>query len=101
MKSSFVQIILLMLIVLAAVMSGLALATGRGCDRKTSAKGAIGEMKTYDIGRFSIAVPAAMEQTAREAKLRRAEIKEIVWPKDVKPEQARGGSGSGLVFCKV
>jgi hypothetical protein len=46
-------------------------------------------MKTYYIGRFSLAVPAEMTMDERRSVLRFAEIKEIVWSKDVTHEQAR------------
>jgi len=89
MRNSFVHIILLMLVIMAAVISSLAFATCRGCDRKTSAKGAIGEMKTYYIGRFSIDMPADMEMTARSGKLRYVNIEEVIWKKGVRPENER------------
>jgi len=72
-----------------AVLVLLAFIAARGCDRKTSTIGAIGEMKTYYIGRFSIDMPANMEMTARSGKLRYVEIEEITWPNNIRPEQAR------------
>lgn len=75
---------------LISVLIFLTCAAVQGCDKQTGLdKGAKTQMKTNYIGRFSIAVPSEMEQKIRTAKLRYAEIKELVWPKDVKPEQAR------------
>ncbi len=72
-----------------AVLVILAFIAARGCDRKTSAKGATGEMKTYYIGRFSIDMPADMEMTARTGKLRYVDIDEVIWQNDVSSEKAR------------
>ncbi len=81
--------IIMLVPLLIAVMFVMAFAATRGCDRKTTGKGAIGEMKTYYIGRFSIDMPAGMEMTARSGKLGYVEIEEIIWRKDAGPEKDR------------
>jgi hypothetical protein len=64
----------------------------QGCDKTTNTgKGANIPMKTYYIGRFSIAVPAEMheEEGSRSHHLRRVEIDEIEWPEGINHEKAR------------
>jgi hypothetical protein len=62
----------------------------QGCDKSTNIeKGVNISMVTYCIGRFSIAVPVEMKLDERTSELRFAEIKEVVWPKDVSHEKSR------------
>jgi hypothetical protein len=62
-----------------------------GCNTKTNDKGAINNMQTYYIGRFSIAIPAVMHeaQGSRSHQLRRVELDEKTWPDGVSHEKAR------------
>jgi len=55
----------------------------------SSEKGAKKTMQTYYLGRFSLAIPALMEQKIRSSKLRYTEIKEMEWPKDANSQQSR------------
>lgn len=75
--------------VLALLFILLACATSQGCDKNTLEKGVNKNMDTHYIGRFAIAIPTEMKLKIRSAKLRDAEIKEIVWSKNVSSEQAR------------
>jgi hypothetical protein len=54
-------------------------------------KGVHQAMKTYYIGRFSVAVPAGVEETkgSRLHQLRDIEVSEICWPIGTSPERAR------------
>jgi hypothetical protein len=62
----------------------------QGCDKTTNInKGVNIPMKTYYIGRFSLAVPVEMKLEKRTSELSYAEIKEVIWSKDVGHEQAR------------
>ncbi len=62
----------------------------QGCDKTTNTgKGANIPMKTYYIGRFSLAVPAEMKREELTSEIRHVKIGEILWPVDVGHEQAR------------
>ena len=75
--------VLLMTIIVVIVCSLV-----NGCDKSnTTGKGVKIPMKTYYIGRFSIAVPVEMKLEERRSELAYVEIKEAVWPKDVIHEQ--------------
>jgi hypothetical protein len=60
-------------------------------------KGARKAMQTYYIGRFSLAIPALMEQKLRSSRLRYAEVEETVWTKGANPQQARALEWERLV----
>lgn len=74
---------------LAVVLTACRGGAGSGSDHKESEKGAGKGMNTYYIGRFSIDVPAEMQEAARTHRLRYAEIEEFIWPQDVEREKAR------------
>ncbi|MDD2335676.1 MAG: T6SS immunity protein Tli4 family protein [Geobacteraceae bacterium] len=77
-------------VLLIAILVSTACYLVHGCDKSTNTvKGVIMPMKTYYIGRFSIAVPAVMKLDERTSKLRFAEITEVVWPHNMSNEQAR------------
>ncbi|MDD2468425.1 MAG: T6SS immunity protein Tli4 family protein [Desulfobulbus sp.] len=67
----------------------LTFSTVHGCDLNADNKGANKSMQTYNIGRFSIAIPIEMELKLRSSKLRNVAIKEILWPINIPSEQAR------------
>lgn len=68
----------------------LANAFWQECNRTTSAeKGVMTQMKTYNIGRFSINVPASMEMTARTGRLRYVTAEEIFWHNFNRTEHVR------------
>lgn len=76
---------LLVLIYLLATCSIL-----QGCDRKTNTgKGAIIPMKTYYIGRFSIAVPAVMKLIKQTSEIGYVDIKEVNCPKSMSNKEIR------------
>jgi hypothetical protein len=62
----------------------------QGCDKTANAeKGVNIPMETYYIGRFSLAVPVEMKLAVRTSELSFADIKEVIWDKNVGHEQAR------------
>lgn len=74
---------------LAVVLTACKGGAGSGSDHKESGKGAKKGMNTYNIGRFSIDVPAEMKEAGRTHEFRYAEIEEFLWPQNMDREEAR------------
>jgi len=69
-----------------------------GCEKTINLeRGANIQMKTYKIGRFSLAVPAEMKLDERTSKVRHVEIEELLWSGGAKHEQTRTGQWDKLI----
>lgn len=82
-REQLIKILFLIIFILAVCF------VAGGCDKTVNArKGANIPMKTYFIGRFSIALPKDMKLAVRTASLRYVEIDEIIWPNEMAPAEA-------------